>query len=263
MTTRAGLLNAHIELTAAIRASEPWEKSYTDSPATFKRLVRQEAVLQARANEYLLGLRDRAAQLVNWSEVKLNPIQAAATLPDDHQVWNIELATLTVLIEESILELTTIGAQAGEDIYSRTLGFNNLSEAVIKVADKHTAHLVSQVTKTTKSYIQRSIKQSIAAGEGREAAIERIQKKIASPVRAEMIAQTESVNAYQSGLDVFGEESGVTSWTWDALIGACKLCSPLDGVTHKVGVPFVLPNGTEVLRPAAHTRCRCGRIANY
>jgi hypothetical protein len=263
MPTRAGLLDAHAVLTAAIRASEAWEKSYTDSPATFKRLLREEAKLQASVLDYLSGLSERAPRLVNWSEVQLRPMTASQVPPADDKAWTEEQARLLAAIYPSLIELMVVGANAGEDIYGVPLSITTLDEAIIKGADRYTAGLVKDVTDTTRRKIQLAIKQAIKQGENATATIERIRKLVASPVRAEMIAQTESVNAYQSGLDIFGEASGVKSWTWDALLGACKLCAPLDGVTKVVGKPFVLGNGKEVMRPAAHTRCRCGRIANY
>lgn len=263
MTDRAKLLDAHAELTASIRASETWEKSYTDAPDTFKRLVRQEARLQASTNEYLLGLSDRVPTIVNWSEAGLKPLTASAVPPESDETWKQELALLTASLGPHIIELIAIGANAGEYLYETPVGFSTLHEAVLKAADELTAEKVTQITQTTRRYIQRAIKQSIDAGEDVKASIERIRKLVANPVRAEMIAQTEAVNAYQGGLDLFGEETGVKSWTWDALSGACRLCAPLDGVTKKVGELFTLGNGTQVKRPAAHTRCRCGRIANY
>lgn len=263
MAIKAQLLEAHVELTASIRAAETWEHSYTESPATFKRLVREEARLQAAANDYLLGLRDRAERLVNWHEVELRPLEADVIPPKDSDLFRVEIALLSSVLSDHVIELVTIGAQAGEDIYKRPLGFTSLTEAVLSVADKRIADMVSQISTGTRNQIRRAIKRSIKNGESRGQALERIQKMIASPVRAEMIAQTESVNAYQAGLDVFGEESGVKSWTWDSLSGACELCAPLHGVTKKVGQLFTLGNGVKVARPAAHTRCRCGRIANY
>lgn len=263
MTRQHRLLDAHAVLTAAIRASETWEKSYTDSPATFKRLVRQEAALQASANAYLLGLAERAPGFVNWSEVELKPLMASAVPPASDEVWKAELAYLTAMLGDHMTELFTIGANAGEYLYDRPLGITSLDEAILKSAQTLTAEKVSQINDSTRRKMQLAIKQSIKNGEDATAAIARIQRLVANPVRAEMIAQTESVNAYQGGLDTFGEQSGVKSWTWDALSGACLLCAPLDGKTNKVGVPFMLPNGSEVYRPAAHTRCRCGRIANY
>lgn len=263
MANRQQLLKAHIELTAAIRASEPWEESYTKSPKTFKRLVRHEARLQAAANEYLLELRERAPQLVNWSEAGLQPLQAAAVPPASDEAWKKEAAYLTVAIGDHIVELLLDGANAGEDLYSVPLGYDSLHEAVVEAAGKLTAERVTLINQSTRRKIQLAIKQSIARGEDVSAAWARVQQHVSNPVRAEMIAQTESVNAYQAGLDLFGEQSGVKSWTWDALMGACELCAPLDGVTRKVGQMFTLGNGDEVARPAAHPRCRCGRIANY
>lgn len=263
MTSRARLLEAHAELTASIRSAESWEKSYTDSPETFKRLLRQEAKLQAASNQYLLGLAERTPSIVNWAEAGLKPVQASAVPPANDETFQREMALLTALVGPQILELLVTGGNAGETLYERSVGFSVLHEAVITAADTLTATMVSQVTDTTRRFIQLAIKQSIASGEDVTASIKRIRKLVANPVRAEMIAQTESVNAYQAGLDIFGEETGVISWTWDSLSGACKLCAPLNGVTKKVGELFTLPNGRQVARPAAHTKCRCGRRANY
>lgn len=262
MTTRAQLLSAHEELTVALRASETWEESYMRSPATLKRLVRQEARLQRHATEYLLGLAERILSLVNWNEVQ--PQLRASEVPlDSDEAFVTERLFLTAAIGDDILELTVIGAQAGEEIYTRPLSITSLDDRVVEAAGKQTAGAVSQITKTTRKLIQRAIKQSIVNGEDAAALVERIRKYVSNPVRAEMIAQTESVTAYQGGLEVFGAESGVKSWTWDALSKACELCAPLDGVTKPVGKMFVGANGKEVLHPPLHTRCRCGRIANY
>lgn len=262
MTSRSQLLEAHAHLTAAIRAGEPWEISYTDSPATFKRLVQEEARLQASATDYLLGLAERAVSLVNWSEAKLQPIMASAVPPESDDVWKAERTLLAAALSAHVLELTVIGANAGEYLYSRPLNITSLDEFILNAADKYTAELVSDVTATTRRYVQKAIKRSIAQGEDVTAAIERIRKRIANPVRAELIAQTESVTAYQTGLDHFGLETGALSSTWDSLLGACVLCGHVHGTTVKIGHFFTLPNGKQVKYPPGHGRCRCGRTLN-
>ncbi|AZZ51420.1 phage minor head protein [Rathayibacter festucae] len=263
MSRQARLLSAHAHLTAAIRESEPWEASYKASPATFKRLVREEALLQADVNGYLLGLSGRIPQIVNWAEVQFRTVQASAVPPESDELWTVEIALLTAAIQDHLVELAVIGANAGEEIYLRPLGFSTLSESIQRAAGKYTAELVKDITSTTRRYIQQSIQSSIAQGENLEQMTARIRARVANPKRAEMIAQTESVNAYQRGIEDFAVQSGAESSTWDALLGACLLCRPLHGVTKPLGELFTLGNGAEVARPPGHPRCRCGRIINY
>jgi predicted DNA-binding protein len=252
-----------VELTTFIRGSESWEQSYKDSPATFKRLLKEEALLQVDVGEYLIGLAQRAPRLVDWSQVDLKPIHAAAVSNKDSEEMEHERQLLYAAVYLHLLELTVIGAQAGEYLYDRPMGVNSLTEYILDSAAKHTAQLVSSVTETTRQYLRTAIEQSIKHGEDYPKALERIQKLVANPVRAEMIAQTESVNAYQTGLYRFADATGAKTKTWDALSGACKLCSPLDGKTIAIDKLFTLPNGHEVDKPTGHVRCRCGCIYNY
>lgn len=263
MPTRAQLLEAHTHLTAAIRSAETWEKSYTDSPTTFRRLVRQEAALQASANEYLLGLRDRVMNMVNWSKVDLKPIQASAVPPESDDAWAAERALLAAALADYIHELMVIGANAGEELYSIPLGFTTLDEAILQAADRYTAELVKDITTTTRRFIQQSIKQSILQGEDVTKTIERIRNRVSNPVRAEMIARTESVNAYSRGLIHFGRQSGAESKTWECKLNACPVCIPLDGKTIPLDDLFTLGNGRQVSEPTGHVFCRCGIYLNY
>jgi len=121
------------------------------------------------------------------------------------------------------------------------------------------AELVSGVSDTNRKLIREAIKSSLARVENLQDAAERIKKVINNPVRAEMIAQTESVNAYQTGMKNFAVETGAKRKTWEALTGACKVCSPLDGET--VDVDKMVSNGKD--QPSAHPRCRCGLIYEY
>ena len=263
MTTRKQLLEAHADLTATILASEEWEPSYHRAPKQLKRLIQTEAELQASLTDYLAGLSTRVEGLVVWSEVQLHPITASTTPPLSDERWKAERALLNAAVSGYLLELVTIGAEAGEVIYAIPLGLGPLDEAVMKAAGQQTARLVKDVTKTTRKLISSAIEQSIAQGEDIAATLERIQSIVANPVRAELIARTESVFAYQGGLETFAAESGAKSSTWDALSGACQLCAPLDGKTVKIGEAFVLGNGATVIHPPGHPRCRCGRILNY
>ncbi|MGV9869639.1 hypothetical protein [Rhodococcus koreensis] len=94
-------------------------------------------------------------------------------------------------------------------------GPTTLSESVPIAARQQTAELVSQVTDTNRELIREAINQSIARGGDVIASIARIKKMINNPVRTEMIAQTESVNAYWTGLRNVATETWAKIRTWE------------------------------------------------
>lgn len=262
MTPRATLLDARTRVYEAIRASEEWQPSYKKDRVTFAMLLQQEAQLNTAVAEYLRDLSLRAPNYVDWSRM---PQVAAANDPvdnNDADSWAAEMALLTAAIIALITQLVTTGTLAGEALYSIPMA-GSLDEAILTYARTHTAKLVTQVTSTSRNLIRQSIKQSIAAGETTDQATQRLMKVINNPVRAEMIAQTESVNSYQGGLAEYAKATGAKTKTWDVLLGACRFCSPLDGKTIPINDLFTLPNGDQVSEPAAHPRCRCGIIYNY
>lgn len=257
---RQALLEARAELTQGIRASEEWTPSYKRHSDVFKALLRYEAQLDGQVAEYLAGLAERAPQYVDWDLVP-EPIKAASSplANKDDAVWAGEAVDFTKAVIDALTMLTVTGAQFGELEYGIDLGVTPLTDWILTAAREHTADLVAHVTDTNRKLIQEAIKKSIALGEDRDAMTARIRKVINNPMRAEMIAQTESVNAYQSGLLNFGIESGAKEKTWEALAGACQVCAPLDGETVKITEQF--SNGLD--RPPGHPRCRCGSWLTY
>lgn len=257
---RHALLEARAELTQGIRASEEWTPSYKRHPDTFKALLRYEAELDNNMSEYLAGLAERAPQYVDWTLVP-EPIKAASSplANKDDAVWAGEAIDMTKAVIDALTMLTVTGAQFGELEYGITLGVDSLTDWILTAAREHTAGLVTQVTDTNRKLIQEAIKKGIALGEDRDAMVARIRKVINNPVRAEMIAQTESVNAYQSGLMNFGIETGAKRKVYEALAGACQICAPLDGETVDIDQAF--SNGVD--HPPSHPRCRCSSYLEY
>lgn len=89
--------------------------------------------------------------------------------------------------------------------------------------------------------------------------MERLVGIINNPVRAEMIAQTESVNSWSLGQVSYVRETGARTKVWEALAGACTLCAPFGGIKMELDDEF--PGG--VLRPARHPLCRCSVCFEY
>ncbi|TFB85840.1 hypothetical protein E3O44_12625 [Cryobacterium algoricola] len=264
MATRQELLSAREDLHVHIHAAEDWQESYKASPNTFVQLLRLEAALESAAGEYLLGLATRSLGYVDWSRLP-DPIKADAgpVVNNDDPAWKEEQVILTAAVLSTITELITTGAEAGEYVYKIPAGYTSLDEAIMEAARNHVGGLVKGVTETTRKLIRESVATSIAMGEDLSASKARLMKIMNNPVRAEMIAATESVNAYQTGLYHYAKTTGAKKKTWDGLRGACNLCFPLIGKTIGIDELFDVGNGTKALFPAIHIRDRCGVIYIY
>lgn len=269
MATRTELLKAREDLHVAIHAAEEWQESYKADPDSFRHLLVLGARLETASAEYLHDLATRAQGYVDWSRLP-EPIKADSgpVLNNDDPVWKIEETILTAAIIDIITELVATGAVAGEALYGYTAGYSaigyaTLDTAIQNAARWHTAQLVSQVTNTSRDLIRQAVAKSIAMGEDVHEARLRILEVIDNPIRAELIAQTEPVNAYQTGLKHYAKTTGAKTKTWDGLSGACKICSPVIGKTLPIDDLFQLGNGKELDRPAGHPRCRCSLIYDY
>lgn len=269
MTTRDELLRAREQAHVVIHAAEDWQESYKASPKTFVLLLTLEARLETATAEYLHELASRAPTYVDWSRMP-EPIKADAgpVANNDDPVWTLEQQLLTAAVIDIITELVATGAMAGEVLYGipmgfTTLEFTTLDEAIMQSARKLTAEMVSNITETTRKLIRESVAKSIALGEDISYATERVMRVIDNPVRAQLIALTEPVNAYQTGLKHYAKSTGAKEKKWDGLLGACPLCSPQIGKTIGIDESFALSDGRKIDRPAAHIRCRCGLIYIY
>lgn len=270
MATRQDLLSAREKLTVAILAAEEWQESYKASPSTFQQLLALSASLDTAAAEYLHGLATRAPGYVDWSRLP-EPLKADAgpVANNDDPVWVQEQIILTTAVIDILTDLVATGAVAGEMIYGipagySTLQFAALDDAIMTAARKLTALMVSNVTETTRKLIRESVAKSIALGENSDMAAFRLMNVIDNPIRAQLIAQTEPVNAYQTGYKHYAVQTGAKRKKWDGLVGACQVCTGAIS-QGEIGIEekFTLTNGQELDRPAAHPRCRCGIIYIY
>ncbi|WP_440220918.1 phage minor head protein [Dietzia sp. MNB45] len=268
---RAALLESRRLVLAAAKAGEPWHSSYKRNKALFRRLTEAEAALETSAAEYLYNLSRRAPAYVDWSvyagelakQPKLQAGIKAAADPVSSEPWEAEAFEFQRAVIDAITIVATIGAEAAYERYGLPLTVSDYGDLVSDAARNHVATLVSGVTETSRDQIRRALRDSLARGESSDLAMERIMKTINNPVRAEMIAQTESVNAYTMGTLAYAEETGAKKKTWEALVDACDVCAPLDGKTIKLSEKFKLNDGTEVDGPTSHVRCRCGVYVEY
>lgn len=255
--------------------TEPFPPSYKDDPATFARMLKIEKQLTKDVLEYFKELAsDRILAYVNWGEysVQVERTKQGADLIalGKEAAWIIEQTLLTQKMYDQIYAGMANGAQAAINIYHPALQHATLQEIVEKAALDYSSTMVKGITETTRDILQSSVSTSIKLGETREQAQDRIQQTIASPVRAEMIAKTETVNSYGEGILQLGDATGATGKYLSVIFD--DRTSPLcDDLGRKYGTEDQAIPLNEVFdselgggdRPAFHVRCRTGLVLSY
>lgn len=276
---------------ALIRASEEWNDEYKKDPESFGKLLKAEAAMQRHFRVYLKELAERSPTFINWGAYlqkvdQLKNVQASAriTAADDFQVdvmiqddlLNHEDDLVLTLLYDDIETVVRIGADAAETIYSRNLGTAELTKVVKQTARSETAELVGKkVTKegnivdnpkasyrisdTTRTQISESIRDSLALGEDKDGAVDRLIRTLKDPRRAELVAQTESVNGYQGGMLNYAKSSGATGKSSQYLGPKPGRKPDICGTNANAGIIPIDDNYPSGHKHAAfHPLCRCG-----
>lgn len=270
-STRKALQELYVEADGLITASENWADVYRKAQKNLKAVIANESRFVLNMRSYFRNLSRRVGGMINWQGYHAN------MTPSEIVEFNsaIEDEVVVRLIFNNVLIATVRGAQAGEKIYSAPIGITAQDAAIQQIASEQVANLVGMsknaegkwipnpkaqynITETTRKEIQQSIQTSLQLHESFEEATVRIQKIIANPVRAEMIARTESVRGYQRGLVEWGKRAGAVSKTWQTAANPCPIC-------EKVATEGTIPIGDEfsVGDPPAHVNCRCGLVINF
>jgi SPP1 gp7 family putative phage head morphogenesis protein len=240
-----------------ISASETWSRSYKKDPTTHAKLLKQEAKLARIMRGYLRGVAERSTKYVNWMKYQSDMIKKGFdvnVMVDDGEFDDTEVDILINALHDPLIAGMVIGAEAGQTIYDRDLGIGTTNTEILKAARKYSGELVTQISNTTKNKIKQSIETSLHLGEDYQTAVERLNETLKDYRRAEMIARTEAVNAYNKGLLSFADQSGATQKEWQA-DGATDECDTLDG--QIIGIDESFDYGGED-GPPLHPNCRCG-----
>lgn len=264
--------------TGLILAAEDWAKLYKLDKPSFGKLVRAEAKLSRVFLEYFKDLAERAPEtLISWYayETKLQEIQAADKFNVDVIVRDMpdtEDGLIMKIIYQPITAAVEAGIAGSEALYGIVL----TDEQARKIADaairERVAFLVGKrvdsngnivparnpayhVNDVTRDRIRESIRTSLSLGENRAAATERMRETIRDAKRAQKIASTEAVNAYQGAGYGYATELGAVGKEWQALPDACSLCAGNAGAGI-IGVRDMFPSGVD--SPSTHPYDRCG-----
>jgi hypothetical protein len=264
----------------AIAAAEDWSKEYDKDPTNKAKLISQEAKLESGIRGWMRAAADRVVnQYVSWpAYVHQLRIQGGDSIKAfdftyvfNDTMWNEEDQLFSQAVHDQIQLGITIGGQSGEQIYNKPIGITQTSQFITDAARSRVAELVGKrvqkdgtvvdnpnskmsVTDTTRAKIQQSIQTSYQLHENQDDATKRLTGVIKDYPRAGVIARTEMVNAYQTGLHTFGHESGATGKEWQD-VGAEDQCAD-NSAQGPIPIDDTFDSGDDY--PPAHPNCRCG-----
>jgi hypothetical protein len=262
----AALEIKHDHLDSIIRASEGWAPVFLKTPKQHAELVKIQNRLERKLRRYFRDLSKKSASLVNWNK------WYQGVMADDNfdvvveltgEIWQSDATILIGVLYDQIAAGVLTGAQATEELYSGFLGVSKTSGFVQKAAYDHAGELIRGLQETTRRDVARSIQTSIKLGENQEAAVKRLMDYIDDPVRARMIARTEAVRAYNTGIMKYAQESGAETKTWNTLGGGCsQICATIDLSPIALNDEFNGDGGSYDF-PPAHPNCQCSVTIGY
>lgn len=159
------------------------------------------------------------------------------------------------LLKPYYVKLLEIAWNDGSDTVGEVVGAFDLENEYVQTVLQDLAKRVKGVEDTTREEIQNVIGQMGREGLSIDQVRARLQEmaEINSASRAEMIARTESAQAYSAGSMAYYKESGVVSGMEWLTTDPCPICAPLDGKIADLGKQF--DGGFD--HPPAHPNCRC------
>lgn len=270
------------QLDIIVKASEGWAKSYDKDPNSKAKLIRNEAKWTRSLRRMFREKAQIVGRAVDWdaynhikslvsgSSTKVNAAYNIQTIVSGDFFDGIDSDFVKVSFDHLSTAVAT-GALAGETIYKIPLGLTSTSDIIQQLTTERIAFLVGKrvdksgmlvknpnvayhISDQTRKDIVKSIQTSIAQGEDKKSTIERLMGVVSDPVRAEKIAQTESVNAYGNGLIKFGEQSGAVGKESQD-VQAVDYCGDYAALGP---VPLDFLYGDTDIAPAYHPGCRCG-----
>lgn len=272
-----------IQLTALISASEDWSPLYDKTPDQHADLIEAEAELQMILTRFFRNMQKKAHELINWQNYNFQLAKNMQLLGTDRLDFNVDVVVNDDQLDQSegqvikitlqtVNKMVNAGFAASEILAGIPVGVPSTSALIQKLSTEQVAKLVGKkvlddgsivdnpnaeynIMDTVRDDIAQSIKTSLGLGETVQEATGRVARVINPIQRAELIARTESVNAYNAGVTEYGKQSGAVGKQW-MTAGAKDMCATY---AAEGPVPFDYLYGGSIDGPAAHPNCRCAK----
>ena len=213
------------------------------------------ALERRSSKEILAGFRETYASLQGMDTFEDVMYQAEELTRLAHANQLTKDAIARAVMSAADLGVTVAVDQLGPIGFDWTLA----NVAARDWAAQHAGALISQIDDTTTRAVRQAVARWVENGEPLEALIQDIEPLFGRK-RAEMIASTETTNAFASANKLAYQQSGVvTEWEWRTAADerVCPVCGPLNMKQRKFDEAF---EGS-IMQPPAHPRCRCWCVA--
>ena len=268
-----------VRLTAMLLSLENWDKQYSKAPEQHAELIKQSAKMQVALTRLFRDMARKAKTFVNWDQYNYQVQKHSLSkdkldydvdvIVNDDQIDANDANFIKVTLQP-VQNMIVAGAKSGPVTYGIPLATSTADKKYQQMALKKVAAMVGKkvtddgqiidnpnpeynVMDTVRNDIEQSITTSLGLGETTDEAISRMQDIIDNPDRAELIAQTESVNSYNIGVMEYGAESNAVGKEWQSS-NATDICADNESA-GPIAINEDFPSGDS--EPVAHPRCMC------
>jgi SPP1 gp7 family putative phage head morphogenesis protein len=171
--------------------------------------------------------------------------------------WDEDSSGLWDDVAETLVEIYFSGLEGGVTALPPDLrvfvDWDLVNTNALQFAKEYKYQWISKITETTRTQTQKAVSDWIQSGAPLDT-LEQVLARTYGPVRAQMIAQTESTRIYAEANSAAWESSGLVEqvrWNtaMDEVVKKCPICWPRNGQLYAIGDTANMPPG--------HINCRC------
>lgn len=174
--------------------------------------------------------------------------------PEDQEFWNEERELLFVLLLPYIRESIVTGARNAFLELSATadlgIAWDIINESAISWAATYTSEIVAQVSKTSMAAFLEHFEPWVRSGEPLQSLVD-VLTPYYGPVRANMVAVTETTRAFAQG--------NLLAWKKTGMVDGFNVMTAEDDKVCPIciGEKLKNPHTMDQAAPAYHVNCRC------
>lgn len=259
-----------------IGASENWADTYFIHDEQFKTLLLNKAKLERLFNQYFHRIAPKLIDKVKWDKYEKiiadETEQEWLTSTDFNTAVSADSTDLQLLLVDVLTAIIIAGILSSKEDAPKEvqalktklnqMGNKDLSAYIEESSKAHSADLVTKIDETTRQRINNTVTNGAKTGQSIQELKNSLSDVIDNPKRAELIAHTESVNAYSTGRRDYATDSGAKTHVWETQSHKpCPLCVACANAGE---VPIDQPFANGWYSPAdAHPDDYCVVTYNY